>query len=80
MPTHLDLPPTIASEVLGTLFTSLPPPVLDTVEARATRAAATMAAVAALYPADTFEASLPPSGMPSQAARRSLTERAMRRR
>ncbi len=52
------LPDAIAREVFATLCTLLPPPPVDTDEARADRARAAMASVAALQPEDAFEADL----------------------
>ena len=53
-----DLPATVSREVFATLRGLLPPPVIDTPEARADREETAMAAVVALYPADAFEADL----------------------
>lgn len=53
-----NLPPSIAREVFANLCATLPPPVTDTPEARAARDETAMAAVAALHPADAFEALL----------------------
>jgi hypothetical protein len=58
MHTLPNLPPSVAREVLATLCATLPPPVADTAEARAARDETAMAAVAALHPADAFEALL----------------------
>jgi hypothetical protein len=53
-----NLPTAVASEILGTLCALLPPPAAGTPEAHAAREEAAMAAVAALHPADAFEAQL----------------------
>src|SRR5262245_11262854 len=53
-----NLPPAVSREVFATLCTSLPPPENDTPEARVERDDTAMAAVAALHPADAFEAKL----------------------
>ena len=53
-----NLSPAIAREVFATLCTALPGPAIDTPENRAARDEAAMAAVAALHPADAFEAKL----------------------
>jgi hypothetical protein len=53
-----DLPASIARDVFATLCAGLPPPATGTAEARAVRDEAAMAAVAALRPADAFEARL----------------------
>ena len=58
MHTLPNLPPSIAHEVFATLCASLPPPLTDTQESRATRDAKAIAAIAALHPADAFEADL----------------------
>ena len=56
---HLpDLPPALAREAYAELCGSLPAPPADTPDARAAREDAAMAAVAALHPADAFEARL----------------------
>jgi len=54
------LTPALAAEVLDNLRTLLPKPAADkdTDEARASRDQVALSAVAALYPADTFEALL----------------------
>jgi hypothetical protein len=51
-----NLPPSVAREVYARLCVLLPPPYADTPEARADRDDTAMAAVAALRPADAFEA------------------------
>ncbi|HME27458.1 MAG TPA: hypothetical protein VKI44_40080 [Acetobacteraceae bacterium] len=53
-----DLPDTIAREVFANLCASLPAPAVDTPDSRAARDEAAMAAVAALHPADAWEAKL----------------------
>jgi hypothetical protein len=53
-----NLPPAITREIFASLCGLLPPPTPDTPEARASREDAAMAAVAALHPADAFEAEL----------------------
>jgi hypothetical protein len=53
-----NLPPAIARQIFHTLTATLPPPVTDTPEDRAARDEAAIAAVAALHPADAFEALL----------------------
>ena len=53
-----NLPDSIAREVFATLCGTLPPPVTDTPEARAAREETAMAAVAALLPANAYEALL----------------------
>jgi hypothetical protein len=53
-----NLPPAVSREVFATLCTSLPLPSEDTPENRAERDDTAMAAVAALHPADAFEAKL----------------------
>ena len=53
-----NLPASVAHEVFAQFCKTLPPPVIDTPEARAARDDTAMAAVAALYPADAFEAYL----------------------
>jgi len=53
-----NLPPTIAREVFADLCATPPPPATDTAEARESRDILAMAAVAALRPADAFEALL----------------------
>ena len=53
-----NLPPATARYTFHTLISALPPPVPDTAEERATRDEDAIAAVAALYPADAFEARL----------------------
>ena len=58
MQTLPNLPPSIAREVFATLCGTLPPPVTDTPEARAAREETAMAAVAALLPANAYEALL----------------------
>jgi hypothetical protein len=58
MHTLPDLPDAIAREVFATLCGALPAPAVDTPEARAARDDAAMAAVAALHPADAWEAKL----------------------
>jgi len=60
MHTLPNLPPSIAHEIFATLCGSLPPPATDTdtQEHRAARQEKAMAAVAALRPADAFEAEL----------------------
>jgi hypothetical protein len=58
IPTLSNLPPAIAREVFANLRSALPLPVPDTAEARAAREEAAVAAVAALDPADAFEAQL----------------------
>lgn len=57
---HPTLTPALAAEVIDNLRSLLPKPVADkdTDEARAAREQVAMSAVAALYPADTFEALL----------------------
>jgi len=52
------LPPAVARHTFHTLISALPPPVPDTPEHRAARDEDAIAAVAALYPADAFEARL----------------------
>jgi hypothetical protein len=58
MHTLPNLPPSIAHQVFAELCASLPPPVTDSATARAAREDLARAAVAALYPADAFEALL----------------------
>jgi hypothetical protein len=58
MHTLPDLPASVARHVFATLCAGLPPPPTGTAEARAVRDEAAMAAVAALRPADAFEARL----------------------
>jgi len=53
-----NLPPAIVRAVFADLCALLPPPAADTAETRADRDELAMAAVAALYPADAFEADL----------------------
>src|SRR5262245_52246151 len=53
-----DFPVAIAREVFARLCSSLPPPAVDTPEARALRDDLAYAAVEALYPADAAEAEL----------------------
>ena len=53
-----NLPDSIAREVFATPCGTLPPPVTDTPEARAAREETAMAAVAALLPANAYEALL----------------------
>jgi hypothetical protein len=53
-----NLPPSVAREVFANLCATLPPPATDTEEARVSRDIAAMSAVAALQPADAFEALL----------------------
>ena len=53
-----NLPASVSREVFATLCASLPPPVTDTPEARAERDQTAMAAVAALRPANAYEARL----------------------
>src|SRR6185295_755518 len=53
-----DLPPSVTLEVLYTLETSMPPPVGARAEEREARMEMALAMVAALHPADAFEASL----------------------
>jgi hypothetical protein len=53
-----NLPPAVARETLSGLISALPPPAIDTPEAVADRDATAIAAVAALHPADAFEALL----------------------
>jgi hypothetical protein len=53
-----NLPPCVAREVFANLCADLPPPVTDTTEAREMRDNLAMSAVAALHPADAFEALL----------------------
>jgi hypothetical protein len=58
MHTLPNLPPSVAREVFANLCTTLPPPATDTAEAREMRDNLAMSAVAALHPADAFEALL----------------------
>jgi hypothetical protein len=58
MHTIPNLPPAIVRAVFAGLCGLLPPPGTDTAEARADRDELAMAAVAALHPADAFEADL----------------------
>jgi hypothetical protein len=58
MHTLPDLPASVARDVFATLCAGLPPPPTNTPEARAARDESAMAAVAALRPADAFEARL----------------------
>ena len=58
MQTLPNLPASVSREVFATLCASLPPPVTDTPEARAAREETAMAAVAALLPANAYEALL----------------------
>ena len=58
MHTLPNLPPATTRHAFHTLLSALPPPVPDTAEERATRDEDAIAAVAALYPADAFEARL----------------------
>ncbi|MGC1408266.1 MAG: hypothetical protein WA864_04880 [Acetobacteraceae bacterium] len=58
MHTLPNLPATVSREIFATLCASLPAPAADTPEARAARDETAMAAVAALHPADAFEAKL----------------------
>jgi hypothetical protein len=53
-----NLPPSIVHQISATLCASLPQPVADTPESRAARDETAIAAVAALHPADAFEAQL----------------------
>jgi hypothetical protein len=53
-----DLPPAVVRAVFADICALLPPPATDTAEARADRDDLAMAAVAALHPADAFEADL----------------------
>ena len=57
-PTLANLPASVAREVFASLCDFLPPPRTDMPEARAARDETAMAAVAALYPNDAFEALL----------------------
>lgn len=52
------LPASVSREVFATICATLPPPATDTPEIRADREDAAMSAVAALHPADAFEALL----------------------
>ena len=52
------LPATVSRVVFAELCARLPPPPVDTPEARAERDAVAMDAAAALHPADAFEAKL----------------------
>jgi hypothetical protein len=52
------LPPALSRQAYGELCELIPPPADDTPEARAQRLDAAMEAVAALHPADAFEAKL----------------------
>jgi hypothetical protein len=52
------LPASVSREVFATICASLPPPATDAPEIRADREDTAMAAVAALHPADAFEALL----------------------
>jgi hypothetical protein len=58
MHTIPNLPAAVSREIFARLCAILPPPVIDTAEARAAREADAMQAVAALRPADAFEARL----------------------
>jgi hypothetical protein len=58
MHTLPNLPPSVAREVFANLCATLPPPATDTTEAREMRDNLAMSAVAALHPADAFEALL----------------------
>ena len=58
MHTLPNLPATVSREIFATLCASLPAPAADTPEDRAARDETAMAAVAALHPADAFEAKL----------------------
>ena len=58
MHTLPNLPDSIAREVFATLCRSLPAPIPDTPEARASRDDVAMAAVAELHPTNAFEAKL----------------------
>jgi hypothetical protein len=58
MHTLPNLPDTVTHAVFATLCAALPAPAIDTLEARAARDEAAMAAVAALHPADAWEAKL----------------------
>ena len=53
-----NLPPAVARHTFHTLVSALPPPVPDTPEDRTARDEDALAAVAALHPADAFEARL----------------------
>jgi len=58
MHTIPSLPAAVSREIVAKLCASLPPPAIDTAEARAAREADAMEAVAALRPADAFEGRL----------------------
>ena len=58
MQTLPNLPPSVSREVFATLCGTRPPPVTDTPETRAAREETAMAAVAALLPANAYEALL----------------------
>src|SRR5271157_2277491 len=52
------LPPAVARQTFHALISALPPPITDSPEDRAARDGEAIAAVAALHPADAFEARL----------------------
>ncbi|HEY2619438.1 MAG TPA: hypothetical protein VGI78_19005, partial [Acetobacteraceae bacterium] len=53
-----NLPAPIAREIVGSLYSYLPPPVVDTAEARAARQQTALALITELRPADVVEADL----------------------